>query len=338
MPFQAPAHRPAVSRRQLLLAAAASSLAGAASLALPRVAHAADNFPSKPIKVVVPFGPGGVADLTARAVGQALSARLGQGVVIDNRPGAGGVVAGDLVARSAPDGYTLLLMSNGNAVSEGLFKKLPFDTRKSFAPVSLLGTFDLALVVPEQSPIKNVKQLLGEAAGKLNVGSINVGSTQHLSAELIRMSTKADFQVVPFNGSPAVLTALRGGQIDGACEILAPLLPQVRGGTVRALAVLGRQRSPFLPDVPTLAEAAGVPSFDVASWNALAAPAGTPRPIIERLARETQAVLATDALKKQLADLSVQARSSTPQELAALLDSEIKRWGDVIARAGIPRQ
>ncbi|HYP83380.1 tripartite tricarboxylate transporter substrate binding protein [Variovorax sp.] len=329
-----------MQRRPFLASAVAGALGAFAASAWPLRASAAD-YPDKPIRLVVPFGAGGVADLTARAVGQALSTRLGQSLVVDNRPGAGGVVAGDLVAKAAPDGYTLLLMSNGTAVSEGLFAKLPFDARKDFAPISLLGDFDLALVVPANSRFKTLQQMLAEARAKpgtLNVGSINVGSTQHLSAELIRMSTKADFQVVPFNGSPAVLTALRGGQIDGACEILAPLLPQVRGGAVRALAVLGRQRSPFLPDVPTLAEAAGVPSFDVASWNALAAPAGTPRPIIERLARETQAVLSTDALKKQLADLSVQARSSTPQELAALLDSEIKRWGDVIARAGIPRQ
>jgi tripartite-type tricarboxylate transporter receptor subunit TctC len=325
-------------KRRTLIAGAAGSALAAAAWPLSALAAA---YPEKPIRLVVPFGAGGVADLTARAVGQALTAKLGQSIVVDNRPGAGGVVAGDLVAKAAPDGYTLLLMSNGTAVSEGLFKKLPFDARKDFAPVSLLGEFDLALVVPENSRFKTVQEFLAEAKAKpgtLNVGSINVGSTQHLSAELIRMSTKADFQVVPFNGSPAVLTALRGGQIDAAVEILAPLLPQIRGGAVRALSVLGKQRSPFLPQVVTLAESAGTPDFNVASWNALAAPAGTPRDIVDRLASETRAVLATDALKKQLAELSVQARSSTPAELGQLLDSEIKRWSDVIARAGIPKQ
>ncbi|MDM0043141.1 tripartite tricarboxylate transporter substrate binding protein [Variovorax dokdonensis] len=325
-------------KRRALIAAGAGSAIAAATWPLPALAA---GYPDKPIRLVVPFGAGGVADLTARAVGQALAPKLGQSIVVDNRPGAGGVVAGDLVAKAAPDGYTLLLMSNGTAVSEGLFKKLPFDARKDFAPISLLGEFDLALVVPQNSRFRTVQELLAEAKAKpgtLNIGSINVGSTQHLSAELIRMATKADFQVVPFNGSPAVLTALRGGQIDASVEILAPLLPQIRAGAVRALAVLGKQRSPFLPQVPTLAESAGVADFNVASWNALAAPAGTPSEIIERLAREARAVLASDELRKQLAELSVQARSSTPAELAQLLDSEIKRWSDVIARAGIAKQ
>lgn len=323
-------------RRQFLL----TGIAMAATLGATVSGHAIaqGSYPNKPIRLVVPFAAGGSTDLSARLVAEFAGRELGQTIVVDNKGGAGGSIGMEQVARSAPDGYTLLLMSNGNAVSEGLFKKLPFDTRKSFAPVSLLGTFDLALVVPEQSPIKNVKQLLGEAAGKLNVGSINVGSTQHLSAELIRLTTKAGFQVVPFNGSPAVITALRGGQVDAAVEILAPLLPQIKSGAMRALAVLGSKRSPFLPEVPTLGEAAGVADFDVSSWNAFAAPAGTPPEIIDRLAKETQAVLATDALKKQLADLSVQARASTPAELASLLDSEIKRWSSVIERAGIAKQ
>ncbi|NDZ11928.1 tripartite tricarboxylate transporter receptor protein [Variovorax sp. WS11] len=326
-----------MERRQFLAGAGATL---AALGAAPMRARAA-AYPDKPIRLVVPFGAGGVADLTARAVGQALGQRLGQSVVVDNRPGAGGVVAGDAVAKAAPDGYTLLLMSNGTAVSEGLFKRLPFDARKDFAPISLLGRFDLALVVPGSSKFKNLQELLDAARqqpGKLNLGTVNVGSTQHLSAELLKLSAQVDLQVVPFNGTPAVLTALRGGQIDAAIEILSPLMPQIQAQGVRALAVLGDGRSPLLPQVPTAAESAGLKGFEVSSWNALAAPAKTPPDIVARLASEARQVLESAALKKQLADLNVQARASSPEQLAALLDSEIKRWSDVIARAKIPRQ
>ncbi len=323
-------------RRRPFLASALAALAVPA--AWPARAAA---WPDKPIRLVVPFGAGGVADLTARAVGQALGRRLGQSIVVDNRPGAGGVVAGEAVAKAAPDGYTLLLMSNGTAVSEGLFKRLPFDARKDFVPISLLGRFDLALVVPGTSKFTSLQAMLDAARadpGRLNLGTINVGSTQHLAAELFRLSSKAELQVVPFNGTPALVTALRGGQIDAAVEILSPLMPQVQAQAVRPLAVLGETRSPLLPQVPTVAEAAGLRGFDVSSWNALAAPAKTPRDIVERLARETREVLASPEVKKQLADLNVQARASTPGELAALLDREIRRWGDVIERAGIARQ
>ncbi|MDM0114155.1 tripartite tricarboxylate transporter substrate binding protein [Variovorax sp. J22R133] len=325
-------------KRRPFLAGAAAAFAALAGL--PTRAFSAD-YPDKPIRLVVPFGAGGVADLTARTVGQALGQRLGQSVVVDNRPGAGGVVAGDMVAKAAPDGYTLLLVSNGTAVSEGLFKRLPFDSRKDFAPISLLGQFDLALVVPETSRFKTLQQLLDAARqqpGKLNIGTVNVGSTQNLSAELLKQAAKVDVQVVPFNGTPAVITALRGGQIDAAVEILSPLMPQIKAQSVRALAVLGDTRSPLLPQLPTAAEGAGLKGFSVTSWNGLAAPAKTPAAIVARLARETQQVLDSAAVKKQLADLNVQARASSPEQLATLLDTEIKRWSDVIARAGIPRQ
>jgi tripartite-type tricarboxylate transporter receptor subunit TctC len=172
----------------------------------------------------------------------------------------------------------------------------------------------------------------------LNLGTVNVGSTQHLAAELFRLSAQVELQVVPFNGTPAVITALRGGQIDAAVEILPPLMPQIQAQSVRALAVLGEARSPQLPQVPTVAESAGLKGFSVSSWNALAAPAKTPREIVTRLAHETRQVLESAEVKRQLADLNVQARASSPEQLAALLDNEIRRWGEVIARAGIPRQ
>ena len=297
-------------------------------------------YPNKPLKIVVPFGAGGVADLTARTVAQKLGENMGQSIVIENKPGAGGVVATDAVAKSAPDGYTLLLMSNATAVSAGLFKSLPYDAEKDFTPLSILGTFDIAIVVPQESKFANLGDLLSFAKanpGKLNIGSINVGSTQHLAAELFKSTAGIDAQVVPFNGTPAVLTALRGGQIDVGVEILAPVLPQIKGQALRALAVTGDKRSAALPQVPTAKEA-GVRSLYAASWNALAVPSKTPRDIVQRLHQEIQNALNAPDVRKKLIDMNVEPQPSTLQQAAELLGSETKRWGEVIQRAGIPKQ
>ena len=318
------------------------AVAGAlAAIATPWLA-AQNNWPQKPIRIVVPFGAGGVADLTARAVGQQLGEQLGQAVVIENRPGAGGVTAGSAVAQAQPDGYTLLLMSNGTAVSEGLFKSLPFDAKKDFAPISLLGTFDIAVVVPENSRFRTLGDLLAHAKanpGKLNIATVAVGSTQNLAAELFKTTAGIDAQVVPFNGTPAVITALRAGEVDAAVEILAPMRPQIAAKALRALVTFGENRPSGLRDVPTAAESGGaLAKLHVASWNALAAPAKTPSNVILRLNAELKKALANPELKKKLADQSVDARWSTPEDLANLLSSEIRRWSDVIERAKIPRQ
>ena len=323
-----------ITRRHLF-----SLLALSAAMALPHVA-VAQTFPSKAIRLVVPFGAGGVADLTARTVAQKLSESLGQPVIVDNRPGAGGVVAGDLVAKADPDGHTLLLMSNGTAVTAGLFKSLPFDTLRDFAPVSTLGFFDIAIITQGDSKFKTLPDLLAYARanpGKLNLGSINIGSTQNLAAELFKSSAGVDMQIVPFNGSPAVITALRGNQIDAAVEILAPVLPQINGKALRALAVTGAKRASVLPNVPTAKES-GVPNFEAASWNAIAAPAKTPKSVIARLNKEITAALNSPDVKKRLAEQSVAAQASTPEQAAELLASEVKRWGDVIVRAKVPQQ
>lgn len=303
----------------------------------------AQPLSSRAIRIVVPFGPGGVADLTARVVAQKMSDSMGQPIVVENRPGAGGVVAGDAVAKAEPDGHTLLLMSNGTAVSASLFKALPFDALKDFAPVSTLGFFDIAVVVPDDSPHKTLADLLAYARthpGKLNLGTINVGSTQNLSAALFKTSTGMQAQVVPFNGTPAVITALRGGQIDAAVEILSPMLPQINAKALRALAVLGDKRSVALPDVPTAAQSGqtGLAGFNVSSWNALAVPAKTPPEIIALLNREVQLALSAPEVKKRLLDLNIEARPGTPAQLGTLLASEVKRWAGVIARAKIPVQ
>ena len=319
-------------RRSFILAALAIS-----TCALPAYAQ---PLSSRAIKIVVPFGAGGVADLTARIVAQKMSDNMGQPVVIENKPGAGGVVAGDTVAKADADGHTLLLMSNGTAVSAGLFKALPYDTVKDFAPISTLGFFDIAVVVPQNSPYKTLPELLAFARanpGKLNIGTINVGSTQNLSAELFKSTANIQAQIVPFNGTPAVITALRGGQIDAAVEILSPMLPQINANAISALAVFGDKRSVVLKDVPTAAQS-GLANFSAASWNALAAPAKTPKDVVARLNREVKAALDSPDVKKRLLDLNIDAISSTPEQLANLLNAEIRRWSEVIVRAKIPTQ
>ena len=305
--------------------------------ALACSARAQAAWPTRPITLVVPFAPGGIADITARTVAQAMGGTLGQTIVVDNRPSAGSVVATSAVAKAAPDGYTLLLMSNANAVSTGLFRKLPFDIVKDFAPITTLGFFDLGVFVASDSRFRSLKDLVAHAKanpGKLTVGSISVGSTQQLAAELFKTKAGIDALIVPYKGTPAVLTALRAGEIDVAFEILGPMLPQLGAKVVRALAVTSDKRYPGLTDVPTVIEA-GVPGFVVASWNALAAPAGTPLAVIARLNRAATDAVAEPAVQQHLQALGVRAQAGTPKQLEALLAAEIRRWGEVIRAAKI---
>ena len=305
---------------------------GAAALA--PTARAAD----KPaITIIVPFGPGGIADLTARAVAEHMARSLGQAVVVDNRASAGSIVASQAVAKARPDGQTLLLMSNGNAVSVGLFKKLPYDTLKAFAPITTLGFFDIGVFVASNSRFATLQSVLAHAKanpGKLNVGTITPGSTQHLAAKLFETVAGVDMLVVPYKGSPAVMTALWSGEIDVAFEIIGPMLPQVSAGVMKALAVSSDKRNPALPDVPTVQQA-GVAGYNVASWNALAAPAGTPPEVLERLGRAAREAVASPEVQARLGKLGMRLQGSTPAELQALLGSEIQRWGAVIRDAKI---
>jgi tripartite-type tricarboxylate transporter receptor subunit TctC len=300
----------------------------------------AQSYPTKPIHVIVGFGPGGVADLTCRVVAQKLSAQLGQQVIIENRPSAGGIIAADAVAKAAPDGYNLLLMSNGNAVSASLFKSLPYDIIADFAPVSTLGFFDIAVITNGESKVKSVRDLLAYARanpGKLNIGTINVGSTQHLSAELFRGMSGIDAVIVPYKGSPDVLVALRGNDLHVSFDMLAPVMSQFKSGAVRVIATTSDRRFPGLPDVPTVAES-GLPGYQASSWNAIAAPAKTPPAIIDRLNKEIHAALAAPAVKSKLLELGVTARGGTPGDLKTLLTSDIQKWRGVIEQAKIQKQ
>jgi len=304
------------------------------------VAAFAQQYPTKPVRIVVGFAPGGVADITVRIVAQKLSERLKQQFVVENRPSAGGIIAAEAVAKSTPDGYTLLLISNGNAVSVSLFKKLSYDPVKNFAMVSQIGYFGLAIVTGNESKLKTVKDVITAAKanpGKLTVGTIGIGSTQHLSAELFKSLAGVDMTVVPFKGSSEVLTALKGGDIQLGFEILAPVMAQVKGGGLRAIAVTTKTRFPGLPDVPTVIES-GVPGYEVASWNGIAAPASTPRPVVDALNKEINAVLALPEVKKRFDELGVVPQGGTPEELGALLANEIAKWKDVVAKAKIEKQ
>lgn len=301
------------------------------------LAQSQGRFPERPVTLVVPFAAGGVADLTARAVGEQMARVLGQAVVVENKPSAGSIVASQAVASARPDGHTLLLMSNGHAVSVSLFKRLPYDPLKDFAPISLLGSFDLGLFVPAGSRFATLKDLLAYARaqpGKLNMGSIAVGSTQHLAAKLFETVAGIDALVVPYKASPAVLTALRTGELDLAFEVTGPMLPQVAAGAVRALAVTSDRRNAALPEVPTVQQA-GVAGYNVASWNALAAPAGTPPEVIAMLNRAAREAVASPSVQDKLGRAGMRLAASTPAEQQALLNSEIRRWGEVIRAARI---
>jgi len=309
----------------------------AAGVALPGALRAQARFPDRAITMLVPFAAGGIADISARAVAEHLARTLGQPVVIDNRPSAGSIVASQAAAAARPDGHTLLLMSNAHAVSVGLFRQLPYDPVKDFAPVGLIGSFDLGLFAAAGGRFGSLRDALAFAKahpGKLNIGTIAPGSTQHLAAKLFETTAGIEALVVPYKGSPAVLTALRAGEVDLAFEVLGPMLPQVQAGAVRALAITSSRRNPALPEVPTVQEA-GVAGYDVASWNGIAAPAATPPAVLATLARALQAALADAAVQDKLARAGLRVLPGAPGDLQALLAGEINRWGEVIRAARI---
>ncbi len=314
-------------------------LLGVASL-LGANAASAQGFPSKPVRIVVPFGAGGVADITARVLAQKMTEGVGQQVLVENRPSAGGIVAAEAVAKAEPDGHTLLLLSNGTAVSASLFKQLPYDTLNSFTPVSTVGFFGMVLLANPDAKIASVGDFLAFAKanpGKANIGTITIGGTQNLAGELFRSMSGVDAQMIPFKDTPSVIAALRSNQIHLAVEFLAPVMGQTNASTVTPGAVTAARRYSGLPAVPTVA-GGGFARSRVASWSALSAPGKTPRPVIERLNREVGTAIGAVEIRDKLAALGVEARASTPDELQKLLVTEIAKWGAVIERAKIPKQ
>jgi tripartite-type tricarboxylate transporter receptor subunit TctC len=300
-----------------------------------------DTFPSKPIKVMVGYGPGGTGDLTVRLVAQKMGDKLGQPLVIENRPSAGGIVASQTVQQAAPDGYTLNFIAAGNfAMTPSLFKSLPFDPVKDFEMVSLIGTFGFALAVDGNAKFKDTRDFIEQARanpGKLFIGTISVGSAQFLAAEVFKSMAKIDVTIVTYKTSGDVMRALRGGDVQAIFETLAPVIPQAKAGTVKVLGVTEEQRFPGLPLVPTIAES-GVPNYAVAGWNGLAVPAKTPREVIQKLNAEVNAAVAQPDIKQKFLDLGVTAKGNTPEQMQALLVRDIQWWRDVIGKAKIDKQ
>jgi tripartite-type tricarboxylate transporter receptor subunit TctC len=311
----------------------------AAALALPALGARAQVF-QRPVRMIVPFAAGGVADLTARAVGQRIAPLLGQPVVIDNRPGAGGIVAGQQLMAAPADGHTVLVASNGTAISRSLFRSLPFDPLRDFVPVVTMGAFPIAVIVAPNSPIRDVPDLIARmraAPGRLNIGSISIGSTQNLSAELFKIRTATRAETVVFPATPQLVTAMLRGDVDAAFEITGPIAGQIAAGAIRVLAVTSATRSTALPNVPTLTEQ-GVPDYDVASWNALVARAGTPAEAIAGLNRAVNEALGTAELRDALTQVGVEPRGGSAEALGQLLTADTARWAEVIEKAGIERQ
>jgi tripartite-type tricarboxylate transporter receptor subunit TctC len=320
-----------------VVAAAVACASAFGSLTEP--ARAAD-YPSRPVRLFVPYGPGGVGDLTMRLLARKLSEQVKQQFVIENRPGAGGILAMSEVLRASADGYTLGEVGNGQAISASLFNKLPFEVLKDFTPVSVAAYFEMLLAVPGNSPYRSLKDVVDAAKrnpGKLNLGAINPGSTQNLSAHLFQQVTGVDFALVTYRTTPELLTAMLRGEIDLAFDYYAGFISEIDSGKLRVVATSGEVRNPLLKDVPTAKDSA-FPQYVVVGWNGIAAPAATPPDVLKTLNAEINRALAAPDLQEQAHRLGLDARGTTPQEMRDRLTADIAKWRDVIEKAGIPKQ
>ncbi len=307
----------------------AALMAGAACLA--------QGYPAKPVRVIVPWPAGGGADIVARGVTQKLGEHFNQPFVVENRPGASGSVGTEVAAKQAPDGYTLLLIGANHATNSHLYPKLGFDPIRDFEPISLLTEAHNLLVLHPSVGARNVSELIALARarpGQISYGSAGNGTTGHLAMELLKLSAKIDMVHIPYKGGAPFVNDLLGGQVSLGFENVLSSSPHVATGKLRAIATSGRQRSRALPEVPTVAES-GLPGFEVVLWQGLLAPAGTPRPIIERLYEGVAAGMAKPDLRERFAQLNVEPVGGTPAQFAAYLQSEFDKWGKVIRAAGI---
>jgi tripartite-type tricarboxylate transporter receptor subunit TctC len=308
----------------------------AITLALSTSAFA-QGWPNKPIRMVVPYTPGGYTDLMARTVGQKISEALGQPIIFENRPGANAIIGTDVVAKSPPDGYTFGTVIAAHAVNATLNPKLPYDTMKDFTYVSLMSVAPLIIIANNALPANNIKELVALAKakpGELNFASSGVGAAAHLTMEMFKARMGIDMQHVPYKGTAGALQDTVGGRINVMFDIVGPLMPQVKAGNVKALGLAAREQIPSAPGVPTIIEQ-GVPDFVSGTWAGIIAPAGTPKEIVDRIAAEAKKALADPAMKAKLAEQGIVAVGNTPDEYRAFVAEEIARWAKVIKDAGI---
>lgn len=317
--------------------AVVAALGCAGLVAATATAHAADQWPSKPITLVVPFAAGGTTDILARVIGQKLSDALHQPVIVDNRAGAGGTLGAGVVARSTPDGHTIFMATIAHSIAPALYKSLPYDFIRDFDPIGLVGTVPNVLIVNNSVPAKTVPELIAyikKSPGHVNYGSAGIGSTEHLAGELFRSMTGTQVTHIPYKGGAPMMADLMGGQIQMALETAPSAAPHVRAGKVRALAVTSAKPSPAFPGVPTLSQA-GVPGYEMLTWYALMAPHGTPKPIADRLHAELEKALKLPEVEKTYAEQGVTAGDMSGAQLEAFIKNETAKWGKVIKDANV---
>jgi tripartite-type tricarboxylate transporter receptor subunit TctC len=306
-------------------------------LILPATAQA-QAYPNKPIRWIVPYTGGGITDVVTRVLTQKIQASLGQSVVVDNRPGANSILGADIVAKAPPDGYTMLTVIAAHAANATLYAgKLPFDPVKSFAPISLAAIAPLILTVNNDFPAKDVRELIAYAKanpGKMNFGSSGIGAAAHLTTELLKQTAAIDMVHVPYKGTAPALIALMGNDIQMLVDVPSTLMPHVRGGKIKALAMFSASRIQGAPEVPTMAEAGG-PPLESSTWVLFLAPAGTPREIVNRLAAETRKAINESDIKERFTQIGIEPVGNSPEEAAKFLDTEIAKWAKVITTAGV---
>jgi tripartite-type tricarboxylate transporter receptor subunit TctC len=332
-------NQPPMTKLSGWLRCAAALTALACIAAVGDGAQAAGDYPRQPIRILVPYGPGGAGDLTIRLLTNKLSQSLKQPFVIENRPGAGGIAAMRAVLSAPADGYTLGEMGNGQTISMSLFQGLPYNVLKDFAPISVAASFAVLLAVPPNSPYKSVTDVIvaaRKAPGKLNLGAINPGSTQNLSAHLFQQVSNAEFTIVTYRTTPDLVTALLRGEIDLGFDYFAGLESAIGADKLHVIATSGEERDPLLNDVPTAKES-GLLEYVVTSWNGVGAPAGVPVEIVTTLSAEIRRALAAPDIRERMLRLGLEARGSTPEEMRRRMAADAAKWREVIEKAGIPK-
>lgn len=327
--------RTAARLRTIWLAVACA----AATAGISSPARAQADYPNRPVQLIIAYGAGTIGDVSMRILAEKLSSKLGKNFVVENRPGAAGVIAAKAAAMAAPDGYTLVLLGNSYAISTALFKSLPYDVVKDFAPISAVATFDFLVATKKDSKFRSMRDVIAYAKanpGKLNIATLSPGTTQYLAVELLKVAAGVDVTAVTFRSSPDAASALLRGDVDLDMDSYAPLRSLLDAGKIDVIATTGRNRVPFLTGVPTVIES-GLPNFDVTSWNGIAAPTGVPAPIIAKLNQAVNEALQSSEAQETGRKLGMQMRGSTTDELEARLKGDIAKWSNLIETAHIPK-